>query len=564
MGQALASTSALASTLARGLTWALGWGLVWALAGCALHKEPPPSPDIDEGLYRNALRTLAGDDYLGRKPGTAGEDKTVAFLVESFKKIGLKPGNGESFIQNVPLVESIAAADATLSFAGQQGLRNLAYGKDMVIWNEGAAATARLQRSDVVFVGFGIVASEYNWNDYADTDVHGKTVLVLANDPGYASKDPTLFKGGAMTQYGRWAYKIEEAARQGAAGVLLIHDVDSLGFTWNVVQNTWTGAQFHRPPAPGSAAPPAIEGWLRNEAARDFFSAAGRDFAALSAAAAHPGFKSVVLGLKADALLHSSVRQFNSANVVALLTGSKKRECLIYEAHWDGLGADAARQGHNIFNAAENNASGVAGLLALAQSFQRTKPAPDRSIVFLATTAGEPNQLGSEYYTDNPLFPLRETEAVIALDSLLIGGPTRDVSIFGVGNSDLEDTARAVALLQGRETRPEPAPQRGTYFETDSFNFARAGVPVLYVRGGPDNSARGPVWGQAQMDDYRLNRYRQTTDQYGANWDVRGALSDLALYYEVGMRVTHARRFPRWYPNSEFRITRARGQHSAD
>jgi Zn-dependent M28 family amino/carboxypeptidase len=542
----------------RGL--AVGLVSALALAGCASHKEPPPSPDIDEGLYRNALRTLAGDDYLGRKPGTAGEDKTVAFLVESFKKIGLKPGNGESFIQTVPLVESIGAADATLSFAGQQGLRTLAYGKDMVIWNASAAATAQLQRSDVVFVGFGIVASEYNWNDYADTDVHGKTVLVLANDPGYASKDPTLFKGGAVTQYGRWAYKIEEAARQGAAGVLLIHDVDSVGFGWNVVQNTWMGAQLHRPAAAGSSAQPAIEGWLRHEPARDLFSADGRDLTALSAAAAHPGFKAVALGLKADALLHSSVRQFNSANVVALLPGSKKRECLIYQAHWDSLGIDPARQGHNIFNGAQNNATGVAGLLALAQSFQRTKPAPDRSIVFLATTAAEPNQLGSEYYTDNPLFPLRETEAVIALDSLLIGGPTRDVSIFGVGNSDLEDTARAVALLQGRETRPEPSPQRGNYFNTDSFNFARAGVPVLYVQGGPDNSARGPVWGQAQVDDYRLNRYRQPADQYGPDWNVRGALSDLALYYEAGMRITHARRFPRWYPNSEFRITRARGQ----
>ena len=204
----------------RGLAALVTLALVFALAGCASHKEPPPSLEIDEGLYRNALRTLAGDDYLGRKPGTAGEDKTVAFLVESFKKIGLKPGNGESFIQNVPLVESIAAVDATLSFAGQQGLRSLAYGKDMVIWNEGAAPTAKLQHSDVVFVGFGIVASEYNWNDYADTDVHGKTVLVLANEPGYASKDPTLFRGGAMTQYGRWAYKIEEAARQGVEAQL--------------------------------------------------------------------------------------------------------------------------------------------------------------------------------------------------------------------------------------------------------------------------------------------------------------------------------------------------------
>jgi Zn-dependent M28 family amino/carboxypeptidase len=528
------------------------------LTGCASHKEPPPSPEIDEALYRGALRTLAGDDFLGRKPGSAGEDKTIAFLVETFRKIGLKPGNGESFIQTVPLIESIVAPDATLSFAGPHGVRSLSLGKDMVIWSEGASAVAQLQRSDLVFVGYGIAASEYSWNDYANTDVRGKTVVVLANDPGYASKDPTVFKGGAMTQYGRWAYKIEEAARQGAAGVLLIHDADALGFGWNVVQSTWMGAQFHRPAAPGSSSSPAIEGWISNEAARDLFADAGRDFTALAAAAAHPGFKSIALGAKVDALLHSSVRQFNSANVIALLPGSKKRECLIYQAHWDSLGVDSTRQGHNVFNGAEDNASGVAGLLALAQSFQRTKPAPDRSIVFLATTAAEPNQLGSEFYADHPVFPLRETEAVIDLDSLLLGGPTRDVSIFGVGNTDLEDTARAVALLQGREARPEPSPQRGIYFGTDGFSFARAGVPVLYVQGGIDNSARGPIFGQAQLDDFRLHRYHQLSDQYTADWDVRGAVSDLALYYEVGLRITHARRFPRWYPNSEFRITRQR------
>jgi Zn-dependent M28 family amino/carboxypeptidase len=534
----------------------LASALAVGLAACATHKEPPPSVEIDEGLYRNALRTLAGDDYLGRKPGSAGEDKTVAFLVESFKKIGLKPGNGESYIQTVPLIESTAAADASLSFAGQQGMRSFSYGKDMVIWNESGAATAQLQRSELVFVGHGIVAPEYNWNDYADTDVHGKTVLILANDPGYASKDPTLFKGGAMTQYGRWTYKIEQAARQGAAGVLLIHDAEAVSFGWNVVQNTWMGAQLHRPVAPGSGAAPAIEGWLRNESVRELFAGLGRDYDALVTAAAHPGFKAIALGLKVDAQLRSSVRQFNSANVVALLTGSsKKRECLIYQAHWDSLGVDASRQGHNVFNGAEDNASGVAGLVALAQSFQRTKPVPERTILFLATTGGVPNQLGARYYTDNPVFPLRETEAVIALDSLLIGGTTRDVSIIGIGNSDLEDTARAAALLQGREARPEPNPQRGAYFDTDSFSFATAGVPVLYVHGGLDNSARGPVWGQQQIDDYRLHRYLQPTDQYSADWNVQGALTDLSLYYEVGLRVTQARRFPRWYPNSEFRTT---------
>ena len=532
---------------------------VMFMAGCASHREPPPSVEIDEGLYRGALHTLAGDDFLGRKPGSAGEDKTIAYLVESFRKIGLKPGNGESFIQTVPLIESITAPDASLSFAGPHGVRSLALGKDMVIWSEGSASMAQLQRSDLVFVGYGIVAPEYNWNDYADTDVHGKTVLVLVNDPGFVSKDPTVFKGGAMTQYGRWGYKIEEAARQGAAGVLLVHDANAFGYSWNVVQNTWMGPQFHRPALVGAHSPPVLEGWVTHDSMRDLLVDAGSDFAALSAAAARPGFKALSLGIKVDAQLHNSTRAFNSANVIALLPGNgKKRECVIYHAHWDGLGVDSARAGHNVFNGAEDNATGLAGLVALAQSFQRTKPAPDRSIVFLATTAAEPNQLGSEFYVDNPVIPLRETELVIALDSLLIGGPTRDVSIFGVGNTDAEETARAVALLQGREARPEPTPQRGSYYRIDSFNFARAGVPVLYVQGGIDNSARGPAWGQAQLDDFRQHRYHQPTDVYSPDWDVRGALSDLAMYYEIGLRVAHARRFPRWYPNSEFRITRPR------
>jgi Zn-dependent M28 family amino/carboxypeptidase len=538
--------------------WALG--LAFLTACSTTPKPPPPSAEIDEALYRGALRTLASDDYLGRKPGSAGEDKTIAFLVETFRKIGLKPGNGESFVQNVPLIESIVH-DAALTFVGQNGARPLQFGQDMVIWSEGGAPAAQVQRSDLVFVGYGIVAAEYNWNDYAGADVRGKTVLVLANDPGFASKDPTVFKGGAMSQYGRWSYKIEEAARQGAAGVLLIHDADSLGFGWNLVQSTWTGAQLHRPAAAGSAALPAIEGWIRAEAARDLFSDAGRDFAALTAAAAHPGFKAMPMSLKVDAQLHSSVRSFNSANVVAILPGSgKKKECVIFQAHWDSLGVNPSLQGHNVFNGAEDNATGVAGLLALAQSYQRTKPVPDRSIVFLATTAALPNQAGSDYYVDNPVIPLRETEAVISLDSLLIGGPTRDVSIFGMGNSDLEDTARAVALLQGRETRPEPNPQRGTYFASDSFSFARAGVPVLYVQGGVDNSARGPKFGQAQLDDFKMRRDHQTTDQYTADWDVRGAITDLAMYYEVGLRVTRARRFPRWYPNSEFRVAHPGGR----
>lgn len=537
------------------------WGILAALGlllvACAVHPRlPPPSTDIDETAFRNHVGVLASDDFEGRKPGTPGEEKTLAYLVEQFRKLGLKPANGESFLQQVPMVETIAGTDATLVFAGPGKTLTLAYGKDMVIWSKRGLPQAELRRSELVFVGFGIVAPEYAWNDYADIDVHGKTVVVLANDPGYGSKDPKVFKGGAMTYYGRWAYKIEEAGRQGAAGVLLIHDGDAAGYGWNAVQSTWTGAQLDLVNIP-AAAHAAVEGWIQGDAARALFSSAGLDFAASAAAAAHAGFKAIPMGERVDATLHNSVRQFTSANVMALLPGaSRRREYVLYTAHWDHLGRDLARPGHNIFNGAVDNASGVAGLLALAQSFVRTKPAADRSIVFMALTGAEPGLLGSEYYVGQPVFPLRDTAAVLNLDTLRSGGPTRDLTVFGFGNTDLEESARAAALLQGREVTAEPTPERGFYFYSDSFSFAKAGVPALYAKGGFDDTARGPVWGRAQFDDYMAHRYRQPSDQYSPDWDVRGALDDLRLYYDVGNRVARSRRYPRWYLTSEFRASR--------
>jgi Zn-dependent M28 family amino/carboxypeptidase len=543
------------------------WGhwavLAWAgliLTACSVQpKVPPPTTDIDETAFRNHLRILASDDFEGRKPGTPGEEKTVAYLVEQFHKLGLKPGNGESYLQAVPMVEILAANDASLSMAGHNGTVNLAYGKDMVIWTKRAVAESQLRRSDVVFVGYGIVAPEYAWNDYAGIDVHGKTVVVLVNDPGYGSKDPTVFKGGAMTSYGHWSYKLAEAARQGAAGVLLVHDADALGYGWNVIQNAWTGAQLELAAADGYAGRAAIEGWIQKDAARGLFAAVGLDFTASAAAAARAGFRAIPMGIQADASVHDSVRQFTSSNVIALLPGSRrKNEYVLYTAHWDHLGRDTARAGHNIFNGATDNASGVAGLLAVALSFTRTHPAADRSIVFLALTGAESGLLGSQYYTANPVFSLRQTAAVLNLDTLNRGGPTRDLTVFGFGNTDLEEYARAMALLQGRVVAPDPTPQYGIYFWSDDFSFAQANVPALYAKGGVDNAARGPAWGRAQLDDYMTHHYRQPSDQYSADWDVRGALDDLTLYYEVGFRVASTRRFPRWYSNSEFRENRER------
>jgi Zn-dependent M28 family amino/carboxypeptidase len=542
----------------------LGFGVVLMLGACAgPPRVPPPSTDIDETGYREGVRILSSDDFEGRRPGTHGEEKTVAYLVEQFRKLGLKPGNGDSYLQQVPLIEILAGSDASLAVSGRGGTRTLAYAKDMVIWTKRAVPASQLQASGLVFAGYGIVAPEYAWNDYEGLDVRGKTVMVLVNDPGYATKDPKVFKGGAMTYYGRWAYKIEEATRHGASGVLLIHDTAAAAYGWDVVVNRWTGPQFDKATPDGGAERAAIEGWITNEAARAMFAQAGLDFGALIAAAAHSGFKPVAMDLKVDAQVSNTIRRFNSANVIAWLPGVRlKNQYVMYTAHWDHLGRDPDRPGDNVFHGAVDNASGVSGLLMLAQSFKRTLPPPDRSIVFLAVTCGEYGLLGSAYYVDNPIFPLRDTAGVINLNSLHIGGPTRDVSVFGYGNSELEDYLRAAALLQGRVTHADPKPERGYYYRSDQFSFAARGIPALYAQGGTDDSARGPKWGEALAEDFQAHRYRRPADKYSDDWDVRGALDDLWLFYTVGNRLANTKRFPHWYPDSEFRASRERNRGS--
>jgi Zn-dependent M28 family amino/carboxypeptidase len=541
------------------------------LTACTVHTPvPPPSTDIDETAYRDAVWMLASDQFEGRKPGTAGADKTVAYLADHFVKLGLRPGIGTgktaTFFQQVPLVEITAGAEASLVVLGQGGSRALKLGQEAVIWSKRAVPELQLQRSEMVFVGYGTVAPEYSWDDYAGTDVHGKTVVVLPGDPGVAAKDPAIFKGTSLTEYGRWEYKVEEAARHGAAAVLLVHDAAVLGYGWSAIQNTWGGSQFELAAQDGYASRAAIEGWLQIDTLRGLFADAGLDFAGITTAAARPGFKAIPMRCKVDATLHNVLRPFNSQNVVALLPGGKrKQEYVLYTAHWDGLGVAAqratARTAHAVFNGAVDNATGAAGLLVLAQSFARTKPVADRSLVFLASTAGEAGQLGAIFYAENPLFPLRQTAAVIGVDGLLPGGHSRDLAVFGSGNTDMEETARSVALLQGRETHPDPFPQLGLYFRSDSYTFARYGIPALLAQSGTDNAARGPGWGRAQREDYLANHYRQPSDVYSPDWNVVGALDDLTLYYQVGLRVASSRRFPRWYPNSQFRGSR---RHATD
>jgi Zn-dependent M28 family amino/carboxypeptidase len=452
-----------------------------------------------------------------------------------------------------------------LTVSGRGASRRLEYARDMVIWSRRVAAQSVLQHSDLVFVGYGIVAPEYQWNDYAQSDVRGRTVVVMVNDPGFGSKDPKVFKGNAETYYGRWTYKIEEATRHGAAGVLLVHDAQAAGEGWNVVVNERTGPQLEAAAPDDGAGSAAVEGWLSAAATRALFAQAGIDFNAATTAASRPGFKPIVMGLGVDAVVHETVRRFSSPNVIGILPGTRhKREYVLFGAHWDHLGRQSVQAGGALLNGAADDAAGVAGLLMLAQSFVRTQPAADRSLAFIAFTGGDSGLLGSAYYVEHPVLPLRETAALLYLDTPHIGGPSRDVMVFGFGNSELEEYLREAALLQGREMHPDPNPERGTYYQSDEFTFARSGVPALYATAGVDDSARGPVWGQARIDDYLANRRHQPGDKYSPDWDVRGTLDDLRLYYEVGNRLARSRHFPRWYPNSEFRTGAHRSAEAAE
>ncbi len=548
-------------------TAAAGGLLLALIAGCSgTPRAAPPSTDIDEDAYRADVRRLSSDEFEGRRPGTVGEEKTVAFLVARFRALGLKPGNRDSFVQTVPMIELQPTSVPSLSFTGPGpgAARSLVFGKDMVIWTKRRAPEVRLTQSELVFVGYGIVAPEYQWNDYAGSDVHGKTVMILIGDPGGIGADSKLFRGRSMNYYGYLTYKLEEAARHGASGVLLIHEADIVGYPWDAVVNTWSGAQLQLAAESEGPAQPGFEGWLEGTAARSLFAAAHLDFAATSAAAAQPGFKAVSLHLQIDAELHQTLRSFNSVNVIALLPGVKRSEdYLIYSAHWDHLGRPGD-EGAPIYPGAVDDATGVAGLLGLAQSFRRTKPQPERSIVFIAFTGEEGGLLGSQYYVDHPIFPLADTVADFNLDRLHIGGPTRDVTDIAFGQSDLDAYLRDAATLQGRELRADPHPEAGEFFRSDDFSFAKAGVPALVAFGGDDDSARGPVFGAAQRDDYYAHRWHRTSDAYAEDWDVRGAIQDLTLEYRLGLRLAQSRRFPNWVKNSEFRAARERSRESAD
>ena len=503
------------------------------------------------------IKVLASDEFGGRGPSSPGEEKTINYLKTEFEKLGLQPGNGDSYFQEVPLVSITADPNTSLLVQGGGGAHRFSYGDDIMVWTKRVVGRAAITNSDMVFVGYGIVAPENDWNDYDGLDVRGKTVVILVNDPGYATQDDSLFNGNAMTYYGRWTYKFEEAARQGAAGALIVHETEPAAYPWGTVRGSWSGPQFGLVADDNNMSRVAVEGWMTLETANTIFEQAGVNFDSLKTLAANRGFKAVPLGLRASLALRNSIQQSTSHNVVALLPGSERAdEYFVYMAHWDHFGTDSTLEGDQIYNGALDNATGTAALLELAEAFTSLERTPGRSIVFLAVTAEEQGLLGSAYYAAHPIFPPEKTVAALNMDALNVLGPMKDVTIVGYGNSELDDYLAEAAADQHRVVIPDPDPEAGYYYRSDHFNFAKIGIPALYPSEGTDHVEYGKEWSQEKRDEYRALNYHKPSDEYSSDWDLRGAIDDIRLYFAVGYRIANESTFPNWREGTEFKAKR--------
>ena len=514
-----------------------------------------PEKLFSESRLHNNIKTLASDEFEGRLPNTIGEEKTINFLKDQFAELGVSPGNGDSYFQQVSLVEMQADADMTMRVAAGGDSAELNYQQDMMAWTRRVVDASPLKDSEIVFVGYGVVAPEYDWNDYAGLDMTGKTALILVNDPGFATQNPELFKGNRMTYYGRWSYKFDEAAKQGAAGAIIVHEEAAAGYPWQVVSGGWAGPQFDLVAQDNNMSLAQIEGWVTQENARRILSLAGQDFDALSAEAQQPGFKPVAIEATVSVDVKNSVKRSTSNNVVAMIPGTERpEETIIFTAHWDHLGKREG-DGDQIYNGAVDNASGTAGLIELAAAFMQAD-APERSLVFLAVTAEEAGLLGSKHYAENPVFDLADTVATINIDGANVLGKTKDIIVVGDGSSELEDYLRDEADTMGRVLVPEPTPEKGFYYRSDHFNFAKKGVPSLYAEGGIDYVDQPQGWGLEQQANYTKNRYHKAADEYDPNWDLSGMLQDLELYYRIADKLSNESTFPNWREGNEFKAIR--------
>ena len=550
-------------------------------AACSKSEPPPPAaataapaaapaaitkmPKFDAAPLLDHIKVLSSDEFEGRKPGTKGEELTVKYLEDAFKTLGLKPGNSDgTYIQKVPMVGITATNTTPLTISKGGTRRTFKWKDDVVAWTKHVADGASIADSDIIFAGYGVTAPEFNWDDFKGVDVKGKTIMVLVNDPqvpdpGDPSKlDPKTFNGKAMTYYGRWTYKFEEGARRGAAGVLIVHETIPAGYPFQVVQGNLE-EKFDLVTPDKNMGRAAIEGWVTLDTAKAILKMAGQDFDALKKQSLTREFKPVPLNLKASIALKNTMRTLDSKNVLGKVEGSDPKlrdEYVIYSAHWDHLGVGAPVKGDKIYNGALDNASGVAQLLEVARAFTTVEPRPKRSILFLMVTAEEQGLLGSQYYSVTPVYPLAKTAANINVDGINQWGRTKDITVIGMGASDLDDYLRDAATEQGRVLRPDPESEKGFYYRSDHFNFAKQGVPALYTDSGEDFIGKPADYSKKKRDEYTNVDYHQPSDQIKPDWDLSGAVEDAQLIFTVGYRVANADKMPEWKPGNEFRATR--------
>ncbi len=515
------------------------------------------TPAVPVQTLKTVTQILSSDSYAGRAPTSPEEAKTIKLIADRFAKAGLKPGNKGSWFQDVAMVETTADPKATMRFTGGSAPVSLAYKTDMVVGTYRVVPQSVVANSDVVFVGYGINAPEKGWNDYAGLDVKGKTVVILINDADWET--PTLggiFNGRAMTYYGRWTYKYEEAARQGAAAAIIVHDNEPAAYPWGVVVSSWTGPQINQDSATNHMDQSPAIGWITQESTAKLMASAGKDWAALKAAAKVKGFVAVQLGLKLDVTLDNTIRRQVSKNVIGILPGkTRPNDYVLYSAHWDHLGRCEPVKGDSICNGALDNATGTAGLIALAEMNGKVGPAA-RSQVFLAVTAEESGLLGSKYYAENPVYPLSQTVGGVNMDGLNVIGATKDVVVVGPGLSDLDDYVARFAKAGNRTIALDPDPEKGYYYRSDHFSFARLGVPMMYASSGDDLVVGGKAAGKKAADDYTINRYHKPQDEYDPKWNWDGAVQDLTMYYGIGRELAEGKAWPNWAASAEFRAIR--------
>ena len=536
----------------------LSFALSLGLSSCSEQSSTFDSSAIDsvalsaisEDTYKSHIAQLASDDFFGRKPFTKGDTLTVNYIEQEFKALGLEPGNDDSYFQEVPMVEITSIpANPILNFAGKNSSIRVKNLDDYVIGTRRLKETTRVDQTELVFAGFGIVAPEYNWNDYEGLDVKGKTVVVMVSDPG--RYDNTLFKADTMTYYGRWRYKFEEAGRQGATGILLIHETGAASYGWDVVRSGWSGPQLELTTNNPDELP-EFEGWVTLETAQKLFQIGGLD-ANIMEEAKKPGFKAVPMNVTTQIELNNVFRHSKSNNVIAKIPGTKRPdETIIYTAHWDHLGVGEPINGDSIYNGAIDNAAGVAALFEIAKAFNAAQHKPERTIVFIALTAEEEGLLGSSYYANNPIYPLNKTVANLNMDAFSPLGATKDVSIVGIGQTEIEDYVERSAAKFGRTVVGEKNPTSGGFYRSDHFNFVKKGVPGLFMGSGSELLSTDTAAIEKRKAAL-ANRYHKPQDELDENWDFEGIIADIRLFFDIGYTMSQEKTFPQFKSKSEFR-----------